>query len=365
METFSDLIKQVQEPGLCHKCGGCVTFCTAINYGALGIGEDGFPFYANKEKCIECGICYMICPSLGVLDKETDEKFGWTPPMGKVLQTTVARARDYSVQQRGTDGGVVTAVLLHLFDQGMIDGAVVSRQVGLFQRQPWLASTRQEILDAAGSYFDASHGMALYSDMYSTFTPSVQALKPLVKQGLRRVAFVGTPCQVKTLRKMATLGVVPSDSIKYIFGLFCSGNFSFGEAERKKLEEVGGFKWDDVAKINLKDGLIIYLKDGSKKTLPLEQVEFMKRNACKYCADYAAEYADIAFGGVGAEEGWTTVISRTPLGRATLADARSSGSVEGFQFEAGHSSREVLNVVEKHSQAKKEAAAKELATLKK
>lgn len=36
MKTFFNLIQEVQKPGLCHRCGGCVTFCTTINYGAPG-----------------------------------------------------------------------------------------------------------------------------------------------------------------------------------------------------------------------------------------------------------------------------------------------------------------------------------------
>jgi hypothetical protein len=39
MKTFFNLIQEVQKPGLCHHCGGCVTFCTAINDGALETGE--------------------------------------------------------------------------------------------------------------------------------------------------------------------------------------------------------------------------------------------------------------------------------------------------------------------------------------
>lgn len=42
--------------------------------------------------------------------------------------------------------------------------------------------------------------------------------------------------------------------------------------------------------------------------IPLEQLYLLKRYACHYCEDYAAEYADISFGGIGAGEGWTTVI---------------------------------------------------------
>jgi coenzyme F420 hydrogenase subunit beta len=48
----------------------------------------------------------------------------------------------------------------------------------------------------------------------------------------------------------------------------------------------------------------------------------MKRYACQYCDDYSAEYADLSFGGLGAPEGWTTVITRTSLGSSILAGAR-------------------------------------------
>ena len=48
MKTFTDLINEVQKPGLCHRCGGCVTFCTAINYGALELDAEGKPRYAIR-----------------------------------------------------------------------------------------------------------------------------------------------------------------------------------------------------------------------------------------------------------------------------------------------------------------------------
>ena len=61
METFFNLIQQVQKPGRCHRCGGCVTFCTAVNYGALELDDDGKPRYGEIEKCIECGLCAYAC----------------------------------------------------------------------------------------------------------------------------------------------------------------------------------------------------------------------------------------------------------------------------------------------------------------
>jgi coenzyme F420 hydrogenase subunit beta len=144
----------------------------------------------------------------------------------------------------------------------------------------------------------------------------------MVEKGLHRIALVGTPCQIKAVRKIETLGVVPSDSIKFCLGLFCSGNFLFGEAEKQRLEEIGQFKFQELKKINVKDTFVAHLKNGKRLSVPLEQLDFMKRYACRYCMDYSAEYADISFGGIGAKEGWTTVITRSPLGRAIFADAK-------------------------------------------
>ncbi|MDM8537040.1 Coenzyme F420 hydrogenase/dehydrogenase, beta subunit C-terminal domain [Desulfobacterales bacterium HSG17] len=333
MKTFDDLITEVQKSGLCHHCGGCVTFCTSINYGALELNDKGMPQYADQEKCIECGLCYSICPEIDEMQEETKKVAGWVPPMGNVLETTVARATDPMIRNKATDGGVVTALLVHLLDRGHIDGAIVTKQIGPFVREPMLATTKQEIIDSAGFYFDSSHGVKHFGHDYSTYSPSVQEFRPMMQKGLRRVALVGTPCQIKTLRKIEAMGIVPSDSIKYTLGLFCSGNFIFDEAERKKLETLGKFKWTDVIKVNIKDELMIRLNNNDLRAIPLEKIDFMKRYACKYCPDYASEYADVSFGGIGADEGWTTVITRSPVGRAIIADARGK-TIETFDAKA-------------------------------
>jgi coenzyme F420 hydrogenase subunit beta len=322
MKTFFNLIQEVQKPGLCHHCGGCVTFCTAVNYGALELGEDGKPRYKEIEKCIECGLCYSICPEISELDEETKRQVAWSAPMGRILETIIARAASPEVRAVATDGGVVTGLLLHLFDLRRIDGAIVSRQVGPFQRQPWLATSREEIIEAAGFHFDTSPGMSLFSEVYSTYSPSIVELEDVARHHLNRVAFVGTPCQINSLRRMEVLGIVPAGAIKFHLGLFCTGNFHFGPEQRKRLEEIANFQWEEVRKVNVKEELMIHLHDGNIRFLPLEQLDFMKRYACRYCDDYAAEFADLSFGGIGAPEGWTTVMARSPLGRAVLADAR-------------------------------------------
>jgi coenzyme F420 hydrogenase subunit beta len=357
METFFNLVQEVQKPGLCHRCGGCVTFCTAVNYGALELDTDGKPRYKDMEKCIECGLCYCICPEIDELEEETKRKAVWSAPFGRIIETGVARAKDPEIRGKATDGGVVTALLLHLFDTGRIDGAIVTKPCGPFQRRPKLAVSRDEISEAAGFYFDTCHGMAKMSDKYVTYS-SIEEFAPMIKKGLRRVALVGTPCQIKAFRRMEVLGIVPSDSIKYCLGLFCSGNFIFGEEQKQRLALDHQFNWEDVKKLNVKESFMVHLKNGDIRAIPLENLDFMKRYACKYCPDYSAEFADISFGGIGAEEGWTTLITRTPLGRAIYADAT------GTALEAYHSDQnpnfatDALAKVTEWSVKKQQAAAR-------
>lgn len=358
MKTFFDLIQEVQKPGLCHRCGGCVTFCSAVNYGALEIDGEGKPRYGEIEKCIECGLCHAICPEIDELEKETRERVGWAAPIGRVIETTVARATDPAVRRTATDGGVVTALLLHLFERGRIDGAIVTKQTGAYRRRPFLATSTEDIKDAAGFFFDTSHGMKDFGDRYMTYS-QIEEFDPMIKKGLKRVAFVGTSCQIKSVRRMQTLGVIPSDAVQFCLGLFCSGNFTFGDEQRRRLAEVGGFGWEEVRKVNIKENLMVHLKKGEVKSIALEDLEFMRRHACRYCPDYSSEFADVSFGGIGAEEGWTTVITRSPLGRAAFADATGGGKIEEYSLKANPNyASQALAKVRSWSAKKRKAAQK-------
>lgn len=358
IKTFRSLIKEVQRRGLCHQCGGCVTFCTAMNYGALELSETGRPRFRDPNKCIECGVCYMICPALGEMEDMVRAKVGWAEPMGAIRKVAVVRARDEAIRSSATDGGAVTAILTHLFEEKEIDGAAVTRQSGPFRREPWLATDGEEVMQSAGSHFDypRSGALTLYSQDYSTYSPSLRTLGPVVDKGLGSVALVGTPCQIKAMRKMETLGVVPSQSVYCTLGLFCSGSYVFGDKRREKIERIGHFKWDDVEKVNIKDRLIIRLTDGDTVTVPLEELDFVKRKACRYCTDYAAEFADLSFGGIGAEDGWTTVVARTDKGLRILTEALDT-VLEGHPCnDDDEALRRVLDMVEMQSHDKKDAA---------
>ena len=127
----------------------------------------------------------------------------------------------------------------------------MTRQAGSSRREPFLATIREDIRSSGGFQFDTSHGMENFGERYLTCL-STEGLRPMLSQGVRRVAFVGTPCQIKSIRKIQAMGIVPSEAIAFCFGLFCSGNFFFGDGERWALANMGGFSWEQVVKINVK-----------------------------------------------------------------------------------------------------------------
>jgi len=361
-KTFHDLKLEVQEVNFCGKCGGCVSFCSADNLGALEVGPDGLPKFANEEKCLKCGICYMICPNIHDLDVELKKKTRWEPPIGPMKDLVSAQTTNPTVGEKCTDGGVVTSLLLYLLDNHMIDGALVSRSDGPFHRGPMVATSGEEIVSASGSHYDESFSVVKLGSHYSTYSPAMQELKSLRKGLIDRVAMVGTPCQIHTVRKMQVLGIIPSDVIKYYFGLFCMENFSFDDIQLRHLEKKYGFDLTQVSKVNVKEDFFIYLTNGRIIHIPFEEIDSIARPACLVCPDFSAEYSDISFGGLGSPERYTTVLIRSERGKMVYRGALTAGYIKERKYSSAEKSRSELIKIQRmiidFSQRKKERAIK-------
>lgn len=332
VKTFSDLVLEVQERGICGKCGGCVAFCSAGEFNALTIDEDGAPRYANEDRCLKCGICYLICPQISVLDRELRDRYAWTAPIGPVRKFASAYATDERIRTAGTDGGVVTALLVHALERSIIQAAVVSRQTGAFDREVIVATTPEEIIAAAGSHYDESRQLSEAGQRYTTFAPTVREIRDLHKQDIRRIALVGTPCQIHTIRKMQLLSVLPADTVALTIGLFCMESFSFDEATRARLEEILGVPLKEIVGLNVKDDVIVQTGEGKTVHIPFYLVDEFARPACFACSDFANDFADISCGGLGSPDDHTTVVVRSSLGERVYNGARNAQVITELAF---------------------------------
>ena len=326
-KSFEDLIKEVHEKDICGECGGCVSFCTAADIGAIEMTESGPPHYSNEENCLHCGICYLICPETFELRDELNNKYNFKAPIGNWSKIITAQAKDQKIRDNATDGGVVTAILITLLENNLINGALISKRINSFQRIPFFAKTKEDLLEAAGTYYDLK-GPIPELGKYNTFVSTISELKKISDSDYMKIAVVGVPCQIHSIRKMQELNIIPAHIVKYTLGLFCYENFKFDDVVRAKIEERFKFSFTDIEKLNIKEKLIINLKS-KEKPLKIEFSELrdIMRHACRVCQNFSNYYADISFGGLGSQNGYTTVMIRTKTGERIYNLAQNKGYI--------------------------------------
>jgi len=322
--TFEDLKNEVIDAGLCCLCGGCTSFCRENKLHAIDF-RNGLPDYVDKERCLKCGICYMLCPVTDELEEEMEKKYG--KGLGKIIDIYSARSTDEKVLEVCCDGGVVTSLLHYMMDVHYIDGALVAKKTKAGS-MPVIATSYHELLACAGATLATIPSLDKI-EYYSTYTKVIPELRKIQYGGMEEIALTGTPCQTKTIRKMQLVNVLPSGSIKFIIGLFCIENFSFDAVNAAKFEEIIGGRLSDIKKINIKDKMIISFKDGSRKEMDLDALKMVAREACIKCRiPFSNIYGDISVGGVGSPEGYTTVVIRSEEGKRVFEEAIEEGYIE-------------------------------------
>ena len=302
-EGFEKLRRDVIEPGLCTRCGGCVASCPVdvLEYGPERI--------RLKGECINCGTCLRICPGHGVdfssLEKDIfgrcrRSKYGTIYGIHRKRMNLVASDRE--IFRRGYTGGRVTAVLINALDRGMIDGAMVTDwgdgghlSVGSAR----IARNRNEVLESASSKYLFSPLLTLLKEVRDDTT-------------LKRVALVGLPCHMEAFRKMERDPVARelTHKIRYLIGLNCGAPNMDEGSWRKAVERLTGVKGDEITEFkNWKiksDVLRFHVEsgDGSSMETDVSLWRYIKViydlptwSRCEMCPDYSGELSDITFGG--------------------------------------------------------------------
>jgi len=325
-KTFQDLINEVHDKGLCGECGGCVSFCSSNEYDVIGFKEGkpySPPVYINKENCLECGICYYLCPQTHILDKELNQTFKFSnsqsEPLGNFQEIYSCQSTDEDFLKYGTDGGVVNTIISYLLEKKLIDGAIVAKTKVPFSRDAAFVDKKNELIQTSGANLEISSQL----DEIQKFCTYTHSIPKLNFYKFKKLAVVGTPCQIYTIRCMQDLGVTPSENIEICLGLFCYENFLFDKSQVEKFENEFNVKFKNIVKINIKETLILKLKDegsGEKSVnIPFDKLKDYMRSACNACSDFTNIYADISFGGLGSNEKFTTVIPRTNKGMSLIS----------------------------------------------
>ena len=355
-KTFEDLIKEVHEIGICQECGGCVSFCSSAEYDIIGF-KDPYtpPEYIHKDQCLECGICYFICPQTHILDSELNKTYKFTDfnsmPIGNYNKIYSCQAVDKEFLEYGTDGGVVNSILNFMIEKKLVDGAIVSKILAPFSREAFFAKSKTDLLESSGTKLDISSQLEEIQK-FSTYTHSFPELN---RYKFKKLAVVGTPCQFNTIRCMQDLGVTPSENINICLGLFCYENFYFEKSQIEKFEKDFNIKFTDIKKINIKEDVIFKLKDdgiGEKIIhIPFNHLKNYMRPACNACNDFTNIYADISFGGLGSSDKYTTVITRTEKGKKLFSQVLDAGIIKCADLDSSKK-KTMIELISQFSQSK-------------
>lgn len=175
------------------------------------------------------------------------------------------------------------------------------------------------------------------------------------------MALVGTPCQVKAFRNMASGENAARKftyNVRLVVGIFCSRCFTYEGFFKKILVDQLDIDLSNVAKFDLKgERFVIYQKGKPKRELALDALEQFTPPACSICSDFSAELADISVGSAGSLEGYSTVILRTELGRQIFKQGIRAGAYEMESLNEGDPG---MDRIRELSSEKKEEARKEI-----
>ncbi len=342
------MMNDVVDAGTCCACGCCVLVCphNVIEYIdniPKQTAKEGAAFdYCGVSEGVGCDVCSNVRRRL--LPREahlTAKVFEVDRPyediFGVYRHIFVVRTHREDIRERAQDGGIVTALLVWALNKGVIDSAVVSA-VGENDKpcfpSPQQVTTEEEIKASSGSWY--------------TYCANNLALKDARERDLKKVAFVGVPCQITPLRKMEHTDpdflVGPkkrekvisrqrgylrdlTDRIALNIGLFCTEVF-LPELLTEGIEKDMGIPLTNIAQFNVKGEILIYKKNGDMQTMPLKKaITDYQRMECQHCADFSAELSDIACDGVSTS-GATIVVIRTQKGEDIWRAFEVDGGVE-------------------------------------
>ena len=333
------LERSVVAAGKCVDCGTCVVVCP---FNCLEYTEEK----PNLVKeCEICGICARVCPqyewswpvaekSVFGRERRVEEEFG------VYRRLVLAKSKNNDVLKVCQDGGVATALLLFALENELIDCAAVS---GISREKPFypvpkLAVTCEEVLECAGTRY--------------SYSPNILALARGAKQKKANMAFVGTPCQIRAIRKMQMFGLTKYTApSKFLIGLLCSECFTYEGLMKKHIHETLGINLNNVRKINIKGKMLVTTKSGVK-TISLAEVKQYARKNCKFCDDFSSELADISTGGLGLD-GWTFTIIRTKKGEELFSQAERA---EVIKTRNANEEANALRLLRKLSKKKKQSS---------
>lgn len=245
---------------------------------------------------------------------------------GPLVSVQTGHAMDPELRYRGSSGGVISALAVHLLTTGKVNFVA---QIAGSQRDPLanelqVSRTRDDVIRAAGS-------------RYAPSAP-LQRLRELLATG-ERFAFIGKPCDIAALRQYAEVNTDIKQQVPYLISFMCAGIPSV-KGTYEVIDKLGadktklvGFRyrgdgWPGMTRAVQSDGRSFEMDySTSWGSILNRHLQFR----CKICPDGMGEFADVVCGDAwfgkdgypdfAEREGRSLLLARTSLGAELAAAA--------------------------------------------
>ena len=210
----------------------------------------------------------------------------------------------------GQDGGLASTLLVSGIESGSFDAAIVVTRRKGYDAEAAIAGNRNDVIAARGTKY-----------LRVRTTPK---LKELTSKGIKKIAIIGTPCEVLTARKIQqTIKRETPDAKIAIIGLFCMEAFNRDKL-REEIARLLAVDIDKSDKTQIRKG-VFTVKIGEKEySCKVKELNNAVEKACHCCKDFSARLADISIGSVGAPKGYSTVVVRSKTGEELLKNMKTT-----------------------------------------
>ncbi|MGB7341142.1 MAG: Coenzyme F420 hydrogenase/dehydrogenase, beta subunit C-terminal domain [Phototrophicaceae bacterium] len=245
--------------------------------------------------------------------------------VGYYENTYLAHATDQQLRENAASGGAVSALLMYMLEQKLIDGALVLDSViadGKVRPKFIIAQSVEEIMQAQGS-------------KYSAVYFSQQAL-PLLQAFDGRLAVVALPCDARILQAYRSKHAEFNEKIKMVIALYCGHNsepeltdWTIDNLSKSNVQLVD-FKyrtghWRGELEATFDDGSVV--KKPFSHFSDYRNVYFFAQKKCHHCCDHFGYFCDISAGDIWSPEmknnpvKHTSLITRTARGESLVRQA--------------------------------------------
>lgn len=328
-----ELLTKIMNSHLCNRCGSCV----GLSDGKIIFTDregDYRPAIIGKLTENELQRITNACAGKSFDFKKYNKLFypnsqQFHPYTGSLLSVHIAYSKDEIIRRAGASGGIISAVLIYLLESGKIDGAVVT---GMSKDTPWLtqpfiATTREEILSAAQSKY---------------IITSVNEILPEIEAFKGNLAYVGLPSQVQSIRKLQAVNDPAVENIKYIFGPFYGNTLHFSSI-KSFLKSYGIREYKNISKLYFRHGewpgnMRIEMNDGKIVELPKFHANYLIPFHIMFnsllCTDLSNEFTDLSGGDAWSPvyeergKGFSILIARTPAAQSIIESMKKDNLLE-------------------------------------